>query len=206
MNQMNIEENSNDQETTTNQNHMGHLEDNEMDEMQMDAMNMDQDYQNNYYENSEEDNQNYLMKRQNYSCIEFDNSNMDKSENLSLNYLYNVLIHNNVSEEEIRNLNNYNPTQLLKSFSEKAILSRKLNYSVNDFSRFLLEKNDLQILIDLLSNNENQQNTNSLQGQEDYDYKDHQNHQQSIEDFTSLLAGGKKKLTKGKKLIKYLII
>ena len=113
-----------------------------------------------------------------------------------MNYLYNVLIHNNVSEEEIRNLNNYNPTQLLKSFSEKAILSRKLNYSVNDFSRYELEKNDLQILIDLLSNNDIQQNNNSQQ--EEYDYRDHQNHQQSIEDFTSLLAGGKRKISKGK--------
>ena len=49
---------------------------------------------------------------------------------------------------------------------------------------------------DLLSNNDIQQNNNSQQ--EEYDYRDHQNHQQSIEDFTSLLAGGKRKISKGK--------
>ena len=116
----------------------------------------------------------------NYSCIDFnfENSKLDKSENLSLNYLYNILIQNNISEEEIQNINNLNQFNFLKSFSEKAILSRKVNYSTSDFSRYILEKNDLQILIDLLSQ-ENQPNL--------------EENPHSVEDFASLLAGGDNK-------------
>lgn len=123
-----------------------------------------------------------MQERMNYSCIEFtaENPDLDKSENLSLNYLYHVLLMNNISEEEIQNFNNLNQLNFLKSFSEKAILSRKLNYTINDCSRYILEKNDLQILIEILSNAENHQTQV---------FKDNIPNHQSIEEFTAMLSG-----------------
>ena len=120
----------------------------------------------------------------NYSCIEFNYeiTKQDAEDQLSLNYLCNVLIQNNINLEEIQNLNKLAQIDFLKSFSKKAILSRKLNYSVNDSSRYILEKNDLQILIDFITNEENPNKEN---------YEDNQKNAQSI-DFTSMLAGENK--------------
>jgi len=120
--------------------------------------------------------------RMNYSCIEFNNdkSNNDNEDYLTLNYLCNILLQNNIDIQEINNLNKLNQIDFLKSFSKKAILSRKFNYSFNDYSRYILEKNDLQILIDFISNDENLIQENNMENQL---------HQQSIEDFTSMLAG-----------------
>lgn len=117
----------------------------------------------------------------NYSCIEFnyEETNQDAEDQLSLNYLCNVLIQNNINLDEIQNLNKLTQIDFLKSFSKKAILSRKLNYSVNDSSRYILEKNDLQILIDFITNEENQN--------QEY-HEDNQENAHSI-DFTSMLAG-----------------
>lgn len=123
-----------------------------------------------------------LKERMNYSCIEFNNdkNNNDNEDYLTLNYLCNILMQNNIDIQEINNLNKLNQIDFLKSFSKKAILSRKFNYSVNDSSRYILEKNDLQILIDFISNDENLIEENNVENQR---------HQQSIEDFTSMLAG-----------------
>ncbi len=128
---------------------------------------------------------NELRERMNnYSCIEFNYevTKQDAEDQLSLNYLCNVLIQNNINLEEIQNLNRLAQIDFLKSFSKKAILSRKLNYSVNDSSRYILEKNDLQILIDFITNEENPNQDN---------YEDNQKNANSI-DFTSMLAGENK--------------
>jgi hypothetical protein len=136
----------------------------------------------------------------NYSCIDFnyEGTKQDIEDQLSLNYLCNVLIQNNINLEEIQNLNKLAQIDFLKSFSKKAILSRKLNYSVNDSSRYILEKNDLQILIDFITNEENQQQET---------YEENQKNAQSI-DFTSMLAGENKNKVSNKskkKLIQFFL-
>ncbi len=142
-----------------------------------------------------------IQDRNNYSCIEFNFENSKNDEDhVSLNYLCNVLIQNNINLDEIQNINSLNQIDFLKSFSKKAILSRKLNYSINDSDRYILEKNDLQILIDFLASQENQ-------------IDNHENtvpmnqHQQSIEDFTSMLAGEHKNKISNKSIeLKYIFI
>jgi len=136
------------------------------------------------FTNEDHNSQELRERMNNYSCIDFnyEGTKQDIEDQLSLNYLCNVLIQNNINLEEIQNLNKLAQIDFLKSFSKKAILSRKLNYSVNDSSRYILEKNDLQILIDFITNEENQHQET---------YEENQNNAQSI-DFTSMLAGENK--------------
>lgn len=140
-----------------------------------------------------------IPDRLNYSCMEFNfDDNKNEEDHLSLNYLCNVLIQNNINLEEIHNINSLTQIDFLKSFSKKAILSRKLNYSVSDSDRYILEKNDLQILIDFIANQENQ-----LNNQENITADNH--HQQSIEDFTSMLAGEHKNKISNRSIYFYFI-
>lgn len=136
------------------------------------------------YTNEDHVSEDLQERMNNYSCIVFnyEGTKQDAEDQLSLNYLCNVLIQNNINLEEIQNLNKLAQIDFLKSFSKKAILSRKLNYSVNDSSRYILEKNDLHILIDFITNEENQNQEN---------YEDMQKNEQS-NDFTSMLAGENK--------------